>query len=269
MRKYKFLIPRRIIQLSILLLFVGGNFFEWEVLKGNYSSAIIVDFLHLSDPYAVLQILASGFLASSSVLFGALLVFLIYVIVGGRMFCSWICPMNIITDLAFRLRRMFKIETQTKVSLSRNFRYYILILSLLVSAVFGLAAFEIISPISMLHRAIVFGSGAGLAIVLVVFLVDLFVLKAGWCGHICPLGAFYSFVGKQAIVKVKHNKDNCTNCMDCFDVCIEDQVLSIIGKESDFIRSGACTNCGRCIEVCKDDALKYSLKFDLKNKLNL
>lgn len=266
MRKYRFLILRRIVQLSILLLFVGGNLFGWEILKGNYSSAIIVDSLHLSDPYAVLQIIVSGFLASSSVLLGALLVLLIYVIIGGRMFCSWVCPMNIITDLAFRLRRMFKIEPYTKLSLSRNFRYYILVLSLLVSAVFGLAAFEIISPISMLHRAVIFGSGTGLAFVLVIFLVDLFVLKAGWCGHICPLGAFYSFVGKQAIIKVKHDKDNCTNCMDCFDVCIEEQVLSIIGKESNYIRSGACTNCGRCIETCKDNALKYALKFDLKKK---
>jgi ferredoxin-type protein NapH len=172
--------------------------------------------------------------------------------------------MNIITDLAFRLRRIFKIETQNKLPISRNLRYYILILSLIVSAVFGMAAFEIISPISMLHRAIVYGSGAGWAIVLVVFLVDLFVLKAGWCGHICPLGAFYSFVGKQAVIKVKHDKDKCTHCMDCFDVCIEPQVLSIVGKESDFIRPGACINCGRCVEVCNDKALYFSLKFDLK-----
>ena len=264
MRKYQYLIPRRIVQLSILLLFVGGNYFGWEIVRGNYSSAIIADVLNLSNPYAVMQIVAAGFLASSSVLFGALIVFLIYVIIGGRMFCSWVCPMNIVTDLAFRLRRTFKIESENKINISRSIRFYILGLSLLVSVVFGMAAFEVISPISMLHRAIVFGSGSGLAIVALVFLVDLFILKAGWCGHICPLGAFYSVFGKQAIIKVKHNHDNCTNCMACFDVCIEEQVLSIVGKESDFIRSGACTNCGRCIEVCDDNALKYALKFDLK-----
>lgn len=268
MRTIKFTILRRIIQLSILFLFVGGNYFGWEILRGNYSSAIIVDSLNLSDPYAVLQILVTGFIASSSVLVGALIILLIYMLIGGRMFCSWICPMNIITDLAFRLRRIFNIETEAKVSLSRNFRYYVLALSLIVSAIFGMAAFEIISPISMLHRAIVFGSGAGWAIVAVVFLVDLFVLKAGWCGHICPLGGFYSLVGKQALIKVKHNKDNCSNCNKCFDVCIEEPVLSIIGKESDFIRGGACTGCGRCIEACPDDALKYALKFDLKKKIN-
>jgi len=266
MRKYKFLILRRIVQLSFILLFAGGNYWGWEWLKGNYSSALIFDSLNLSDPYAVLQILAAGFLASSSVLWGALVVLLVYVLIGGRMFCSWVCPMNIVTDLAFRLRRLLKIEMQINVAISRNLRFYVLVLSLLVSFVFGLAAFEIISPISMLHRALVFGSGSGLAIVLLVFFVDLLILKAGWCGHLCPLGAFYSVVGKQAIIKVKHNKDNCTNCMACFDVCIEEQVLAIVGKENGFIRPGACSNCGRCIEACDDDALKYALKFDLKNK---
>lgn len=264
MRKYKFLIPRRILQISILFLFFGGNYLGWEVLRGNYSSAIILDQLHLSDPYAVLQILATGFLASSSVLMGALVILLIYVVVGGRMFCSWICPMNIITDLAFRIRRKFNIETNTRISLSRNVRYYILALSLILSAIVGLAAFEIISPISILHRAVVFGSGAGWAIVIVVFLVDTFIVKAAWCGHICPLGGFYAIVGKQAIIKVKHNKDNCTNCMACIDVCIEPQVLSIVGKQSDFIRQGACTNCGRCIEACDDNALKFGIKLDVK-----
>jgi len=264
MRKYKYLILRRIVQLGILLLFAGGNYLGWEVLRGNYSSAIIADWLNLTDPYAVMQIIAAGFLASSSVLIGALVVFLIYVIIGGRMFCSWICPMNIVTDLAFRLRKVFKIEAENKINISRNIRYYILGLSLLVSFVFGMAAFEIISPISMLHRAIVFGSGSGLAIVLLVFFVDLFIIKAGFCGHICPLGAFYSVFGKQAIIKVKHDKDYCTNCMACFDVCVEEQVLATVGKESNYIRSGACTNCGRCIEVCDDNAMKYALKFDLK-----
>ncbi len=86
MRKYQYLIPRRIVQLSILLLFVGGNYFSWEIVRGNYSSAIIADVINLSDPYAVIQIVAAGFLASSSVLLGALIVFLIYVIIGGRMF---------------------------------------------------------------------------------------------------------------------------------------------------------------------------------------
>lgn len=264
MIKYKYLILRRIIQLGILLLFIGGNYFGWEFLRGNYSSAIIADVLNLSDPYALMQTIAAGFIASTSVLLGALVIFLVYVVVGGRMFCSWVCPMNIVTDFAFRLRKIFKIENETKINISRNIRYYILGLSLLVSFVFGMAAFEIVSPISMLHRAIVFGSGSGFAIVTLVFFIDLFIIKAGWCGHICPLGAFYSVFGKQAIIKVKHNHKNCTNCMACFSVCIEEQVLSVVGKESDFIRPGACTNCGRCIEACDDNAMKFDLKFDLK-----
>ena len=117
-----------------------------------------------------------------------------------------------------------------------------------------------LSPVSMLHRGLIFGMGFGWAAVAVIFLFDLFVLKNGWCGHICPIGAFYSITSKFHWIKVKHTKENCTNCNDCFVVCPEPQVLKIIGKESGPIDNGECTNCGRCIEVCNDHALKFIKK---------
>lgn len=53
----------------------------------------------------------------------------------------------------------------------------------------GIAAFEFVSPISMLHRGIVFGMGFGWSAIAMIFLFDLFVLKNGWCGHVCPFCA--------------------------------------------------------------------------------
>jgi hypothetical protein len=34
------------------------------------------------------------------------------------------------------------------------------------------------------------------AVLLAVFLFDLFVMRHGWCGHLCPVGAFYSLIGR-------------------------------------------------------------------------
>ena len=79
-------------------------------------------------------------------------------------------------------------------------------------------------------------------------------------GHLCPLGAFYSVIGKFSLLKVKHIKDNCTSCMKCFQVCPEEQVLDIVTKADGYIKSGECTNCARCIEVCHDKALKFSIR---------
>jgi len=96
--------------------------------------------------------------------------------------------------------------------------------------------------------------------VLAIFLFDLFGVKNGWCGHLCPLGAAYSIIGSKSLIRVNHNHLNCTNCMDCKVVCPENQVLPMINKESIFVTSGECTNCGRCIDVCNDDALEFSIR---------
>jgi ferredoxin-type protein NapH len=130
----------------------------------------------------------------------------------------------------------------------------------------GVTAFEFISPISMLHRGIVFGLGFGWAAMLIIFLFDLFVLKNGWCGYVCPLGGFYSLVGKVSFIRVHHTMENCTSCMKCKTVCPEQQVLHMIAKESIDVLSGECTNCARCIEVCDDDALSFSIRKLVKNK---
>jgi ferredoxin-type protein NapH len=132
----------------------------------------------------------------------------------------------------------------------------------------GVAAFELISPISMVHRGIIFGFGFGWAAILVIFLFDLFVLKNGWCGHICPLGGAYSLIGKFSFIRVHHNVDNCTECMKCKEVCPEVQVLSMITKESKPVLGAECTNCARCIEVCDDDALNFSIKNLKKERQN-
>jgi ferredoxin-type protein NapH len=267
--KYRYLLARRIVQVSIMVLYVIANIYGINVLMGNLSSSLFMGVIPLSDPYAVLQIFATGAVLSFDVLLGALIIVLFYMTVGGRAFCSWVCPVNMITDLANYLRRKFGFnQVQKKQPASRNIRYWVIVISLVISFLMGVAAFELISPISMVHRGIIFGFGFGWAAILVIFLFDLFVLKNGWCGHICPLGGAYSLIGKFSFIRVHHNVDNCTECMKCKEVCPEVQVLSMITKESKPVLGAECTNCARCIEVCDDDALNFSIKNLKKGKDN-
>lgn len=259
--KNKYLILRRIVQLSILILFVGANLFGWKILRGNLSSANVLESFQLADPYMVIQTFASGFILATDTVIGALIILLFYVFIGGRTFCSWICPVNIVTDTSNWLRKKINLyKEELKVPVKRSMRYWILGLSIVLSAIFGIAAFELISPISMLHRGVIFGIGVGWAAVLIVFLFDLVVMQNGWCGYICPLGAFYSLFNRISLFKVKHIKEKCTECNKCFIVCPEKQVLKgIIGKIDHQIYGSECTNCGRCIDVCDDKALKLSV----------
>ncbi len=263
---YKYLILRRVVQLTLLFLYFGGNYYGWKILSGDLSSSSIFGTVPLSDPFAILQMLAAGATIGMNALVGGVLIALFYGVIGGRAFCSWVCPVNMITDLANWLRRVFYLDKiERKVWASRNIRYYAIVLALIVSFISSMAAFEIISPITILNRGVIFGFGAGVGLLISIFLFDLFVLKNGWCGHICPLGGVHSIIGKFNLIRVEHNSENCTLCMKCKDVCPETQVLNMIGKRSEFVTMAECTNCGRCVDVCDDDALEFAIRNVIKD----
>ena len=261
LKKYRFLILRRFTQIALLVLYIGGNYWGWKILQGNLSSSSLFETVPLADPYAVLQIFATGALIGTNALIGAIIITLFYAIVGGRAFCSYVCPVNMVTDLANYLRRRWKLDKfEKKWWASRNIRYWVIGLSFILSFILGTAAFELVSPVSMTHRGLIFGMGFGWAAIVTIFLFDLFILKNGWCGHICPLGGFYSIIGRYNLFRVRHNQPNCTLCMKCKDVCPEKEVLYMIGKKSQIVDMGECTLCGRCVEVCDDDALNFSIR---------
>jgi len=264
---YRFIILRRLTQVAVMLLYIGGNYWGWNFIQGNLSSSSLFGIIPLSDPYAALQMFAAGAVITTNLALGALIITVFYMLVGGRVFCSWVCPVNIITDAANYLRRKLEFnKIQKRQPASRNIRYWVLGLSLVLSYILGITAFEFISPISITHRAIIFGLGLGWAAMLMIFLFDLFILKNGWCGHVCPLGAFYSGIGKVGLIRVDHNEEKCTACMKCKEVCPESQVLFMVSKESLQVLDGECTNCGRCVEVCDDDALNFSIRKLQKEK---
>jgi len=259
----KYLILRRITQLTILLLYIGGNYWGWKILQGNLSTSKFLEVIPLSDPYAVLQMFFAGVVVGTDVLVGALIVLVLYGLLVGRAFCSWVCPVNLITDFANWVRVKTGLHREEyRIKLSRKVRYWVLALGLILSPILAVPAFEFVSPVSITHRGLIFGMGMGWVVILALFLFDLFVLKNGWCGHVCPLGAFYSIVSKPAsLLRVGYDLNKCTECMKCKKVCPEVQVLWMIGKENVPVLSGECTNCGRCIDVCPEHALFYTLRF--------
>ena len=269
--KNRYLILRRITQILILFLYFGANYYGWKILVGNLSFSKLFNTIPLTDPYAFLQMLFAGAVISSDLIIGVIVVVLFYGIIGGRAYCSWVCPINLITDLAAWVRRKTHHEKDNLISAMRikKFRYAFLIVMLIFSTIIGAAAYEFINPIGFFTRGVAFTLGFGWAWLLVIFIFDAFVLKNGWCGHICPVGAMYSLIGAKNIIRVYHTKENCTNCGNCLMICPENQVLSpVINKKSDYIHGIECTNCGRCIEVCDDNALKFSIRNFIKGENN-
>ena len=141
---------------------------------------------------------------------------------------------------------------------------------LLATAVTGTLVWEWVNPVSLLHRALIFGlAGSGMVLV-GIFFYDLLIANHGWCGRLCPVGAFYSLLGRTALLRVSAARHSaCDDCMDCFTVCPEPQVirpaLKQVGQKHPLILSGDCTNCGRCIDVCDLQVFKMTHRFDQRS----
>ena len=262
---HKWLILRRLSQIGILVLFLLGPWAGFWALKGNLASSVIFDAVPLTDPLLLLQMLAAGFAGvATTALIGTAIVVAFYFLVGGRVYCSWVCPVNIVTDSAHWLRRRLDIRQSAKLKSAT--RYWMLGLVLVLSVVTGGMAFELINPVSMVHRGIIFGMGLGWAMIAAIFLFDLFVARHGWCGHLCPMGALYGLIGAKSLVRVRaDNRKDCDDCMECYEVCPEAHVLppALKGEKtgaSPVILSGDCTNCGRCIDICSKDVFAFGLR---------
>ncbi|MDH5765124.1 MAG: quinol dehydrogenase ferredoxin subunit NapH [Gammaproteobacteria bacterium] len=265
---HKWLVLRRLSQAGILVLFLLGPWFDVWLVKGNLVSSLTLDVLPLSDPYVLLQSFFAGHLMEMTAITGALIVLVFYMLVGGRMYCSWVCPVNLITDAANWLR--YKLGIKGGTQLSRSTRYWVLVMSLIVAVLTGVVAWELINPVTLLQRAIIFGSVSAWVIVLGIFVFDAFVSQRGWCGHLCPMGAFYSLLARFSLLRVNaYARNQCNDCMECFAICPEPQVITpaLRGEEkniSSMIMSENCTNCGRCIDICSKDVFKFDHRFNKK-----
>lgn len=262
---YRFLILRRSSQVFFLSLFLLGPWFGIWWVKGNLSGSLTFDFLPLTDPFITLQGIVAGHWPEMTALIGALIVGVTYALIGGRVYCSWVCPINPVTDAASWLHR--KLDLPKGWQPKRGTKYFMLAMVLGVSVLTGTVAWEFVNPISMLHRGLIFGVGFVWALVIGVFLFDLLLARRGWCGHICPVGAFYGLLGSKSLLRVTAQKRAaCDDCMDCFAVCPEMQVITpaLRGKDEDspLILSPDCTNCGRCIDVCSVDVFHFTHRFD-------
>ena len=122
---HRWLIARRLTQVAIIAMFLSGPWAGIWILKGNIASSSLLDTVPMTDPLLFMQMLASGFFGIASMaIIGAVLVAVFYLLVGGRVYCAWVCPMNAVTDAAHWLRRRLDIKAHAHIA--RNIKYWML-----------------------------------------------------------------------------------------------------------------------------------------------
>ncbi len=260
--------------ISIHLFFFLSFFLDIQILEGTLNASRFLGF-HMIDPYTALEVFATQYELGINMIIGTSTIVIVYLLIGGRTYCGWVCPYSVLADIAECLHRKLidkKIINKRPYSklYSNNIKYVFWVLFLALAAGSGYIIFESISVVGLMSRAIVYGWSIALIWVLVVFLFDVFVSSRAWCTYICPVGTTYAALGWAAATKIQWN-DNCDHCMACSGVCPEPHILELTkakyakgrvekGIKSQHVLSGDCTMCGRCIDVCHSDALEYNFR---------
>ena len=244
-------LARKVVQVAALAFFLtpllGAKF-----VSGTMASSTVFG-LVLSDPLAALQVLAGTRDLAGNLAVSALIVLVVYAVLR-RAFCAWACPVNLILEPLESLRVRLKLKD--RVTQAPDLKYWILGGILALSAALALPVYEMVSPVSILMRNLLFGFGPEIGALATIIILDILVARRFWCRSLCPLGAFYSLTGKLSPLAPRITS-GCTGCASCREACpmgewILDEVVSRRGGP---VRSGECSLCGECLDECPRNAI--------------
>ncbi len=250
--------------ISVNLLFVFSYYFDVQVLEGAITASRFIGF-HMADLNSALQVMLAYKHMVLNLVIGTVTVFILWLLLGGRTFCSWVCPYHLLSEWAEKLHLWLLSKGVIKgYSFQRGVRTVFYLAFVLLTLATGYTVFETISPTGILSRALIYGPGVALLWVLFLLLFEVFVSRRAWCRYVCPIGMTYGLVGSVSPLRVVYMPDVCLFGGDCRTVCLVPHVLdaTIMGRARDErVPIGAdCTRCGMCVDICPASALKFEFR---------
>lgn len=182
--------------------------------------------------------------------------FLVLSLVLPKSFCSWICPIGLVSEALaefgrilfgrnLRLPRWLDMPLRSlKYLLLGLFLYAIGTMSVRAIAGFLDGPYGIVADVKMLD----FFRRPSLTTVLVVLtLVLLSILtRHFWCRFLCPYGALLGLVGLASPAGVRRDPETCVDCSKCSRAC--PSYLEPARKRR--VRSPECSSCAQCVAAC-------------------
>ncbi|GAB4290756.1 MAG: quinol dehydrogenase ferredoxin subunit NapH [Thiohalomonadaceae bacterium] len=250
--------------IAVNLLFVVSYYFDIQLLEGALTASRFMGF-HMADLNSALQVMLAFKHVVLNLLIGTVTVFILWLLLGGRTFCSWVCPYHLVAEWAEKIHLWLVGRKLIKgYEFHRGVRTAFYLIFALLALATGYTVFETISPTGILSRAIIYGATLALGWVAFLLLFEIFVSQRAWCRYVCPIGMTYGLVGLFSPVRVVYNVESCKHEGECRKVCLVPHVLDpvIKGRATNVnVPIGAdCTRCGLCIDTCPTGSLRYEIK---------
>lgn len=283
MKKMKARTLRTIVTFAVLVLVAIGYFTAWGI--GNLSG-FGWDAFSVLCPLGYLESLVAGktFVPRAFISF---VVILVLIMVFGRVFCAWICPMPTLQRLIPGVRRRKRkdaAQVSQEVSVCEptadkpagkvrrvrfDSRFGVLLGALASAAIFGFPVFCLICPVGLtfatvllVMRLFAFGDVTWAVVVVPLVLLIEVVFLRKWCGKFCPLGALISLVsGANRTLRPHVDDASClftskgVRCFACSKACPEH--LDVRRPQLSEEALGNCTKCRECADACPAKAISF------------
>jgi len=199
---------------------------------------------------------------------GAFIVVLLATVLFGRIYCSVICPLGILQDVAIGAHGFKK--NRFKYQKANNWLRYTVLVLFIAALVAGFTVIAgLIEPYSMFGRMVSLVSHpasagvkivAGISLILIILLA--FFLGRWWCNSICPVGTLLGLLSRFSLFKPVIDTEKCTKCRKCERNCKSSCIDIKGGMKVDYSR---CVTCMDCLSDCKFGAMKYKLNTSPKS----
>ncbi len=138
--------------ITINLLFFLSFFIDFQFLEGTLNGSRLLGF-HLIDPFTALEIFAGEHHIHTNVIIGSVTLIVFYFLVGGKAYCSWVCPYGLLSEIGEYIHmKLVRKKIIKERKFNPNIRFFFWIAFLAGAGLDGYLVFEVINPIGIVSR---------------------------------------------------------------------------------------------------------------------